>query len=341
MKQHLPVLLLLLCIAGRAQQVVNYKDMVLDHQRLWALTMKGKLRMFDMEASPVSSVSPPNNAPIVALAVDRLSNIVIGDDKKHIKIYDSAQRAWRLLGSYTGTLYAITFNTLNECYLVTSEGVVDYKGGKAYRSDSTHNIMAIHDLKWRGLSTWYMDPGDDLWIGFNYGEWGGELRVFDTRLKCFKYPDIDPYLLPVQSICYGGGYVYVSTGLCHITTSGTIIRLRYYCGAEIFTNPPIQSKYGLEREYVGPAVYSKDDSCLYFYSDRGIFKGRPGRHMSRPEKWEKVADPHLLWSVGQPMTAGSPMNVRKLLFTSDGRLVFLTQLNGIGLVSGGSVKFLQ
>jgi hypothetical protein len=35
------------------------------------------------------------------------------------------------------------------------------------------------------------------------------------------------------------------------------------------------------------------------------------------------------------------MNVRKLLIMSDGRLIFLSQLNGIGLVSGGAITFLR
>jgi len=343
MKHRLLVMLLLSGITGSiwAQKTVNYKDMILDHQRLWALTTTGELRVFDMQQPPVPSGNLSSNAPIVALAIDRLSNIVIGDDQKHIKVYDSVRHVWRLLGNYTGTLYAITFNTLNECYLLTSKGVVDYKTGKTYRSDSSHNIMAIHDRKWEGLSTWYMDPGDDLWIGFNYGEWGGDLQIFDTRLKCFRCFNMDLNILPVQSICYGGGYVYVSTALCHFRTSGTIIRLRYYCGAEVFTNPPVRgTNGGEEQEYVGPAVYSKGDSSLYFYSDRGIFKGHPDKHMSKSGNWEKVAEPHLLWAGGQPMAVGSPMNVRKLIIADDGRLIFLSQLNGIGVVNGDSIAFL-
>jgi len=326
-----------------AQNSIRYTDLVIAGNKAWILTKTGRLRVIDLQRTVSHDLSIPDDGNIVALAKDRQSNIVIGTRGKYIRAYDSTRRSWKTLGTYSGSLYFIVFDSRNNCYLITSAGVVDLYQHKTYWPDSTLNTTFSRlDIKVQLLSALYMDAQDNLWLGFDHGEWGGDLFVFDTHLKLFHLPRFNAYDLdPVRSIFSDGLWTYVSMGLCHFSTSGNIFRLRYYCSTNIFKSSTERAKdsivYG---QYIGPAAFNPGDHCLYFYSQDGIFRGDPGGDLSKLEKWEKMAEPRLLWSHGQPMAVGSPMNVRKMFFTDDGRLIFLTQLNGIGMMTGRTISFI-
>jgi len=327
----------------RAQRIMQYSDLVINGNKVWALTNTGRLHVIDLQGTMARGLPVPGHGGIVALSMDRQSGVVVGTRDRHISVYDSLRHRWRTLGNHTGKLYAITFDSRNDCYLITSEGLVDLYHHKTYWPDSTLNRSFWPvSVRVQVLSACYMDKQDDLWLGFDLGEWGGDLFVFDTRLKIFHLPRFDLYgPEPVRSIFSDGLWTYVSMGLAHFSTSGSIYRLRYYCSAQVLYSSTRREKdtviYG---EYIGPAAFNTRDSGLYFYSQNGIFRGDRGRDLSRLDAWEKVAQPKLWWSSGQPMAVGSPMNVKKMIFTDDGRLVFLTQLNGIGVMTGRTISFL-
>ena len=92
-------------------------------------------------------------------------------------------------------------------------------------------------------------------------------------------------------------------------------------------------------ENIDPLAYNPQDSCLYFYSSNGVFKGRLGTDLSQIEKWQKVLNPKVL-----PMGKVEPecfwLNVRQLLFTPDNKLVFLTRSHGIGLFDGRTLRMI-
>jgi ligand-binding sensor domain-containing protein len=207
--------LLMLVTAGklRAQRSPIYTDLIIAGNKAWVLTKTGKLRVIDLQRMVVHDPSIPDNGSVVALTKDRQSNVVIGTRNKYIKVYDSASQSWKTMGKYNGNLYAITFDSRNDCYLITSNGLVNLYQHTIYWPDSTLNrTFSRIDIKVQLLSALYMDPQDDLWLGFDQGEWGGDLFVFDTHLKRFNLPRLTAYSLdPIRSICSGGSWTYVST----------------------------------------------------------------------------------------------------------------------------------
>lgn len=96
-----------------------------------------------------------------------------------------------------------------------------------------------------------------------------------------------------------------------------------------------------EGEYIGPGTYNQADSCIYFYSQNGIFKGNPSKGLGRIQQWDKVLSPKLHWSNGQPDVVGSPINVTKLQFVTPDKLVFISPLDGIGIYDGKTLVMIR
>jgi hypothetical protein len=192
-----------------------------------------------------------------------------------------------------------------------------------------------------------MDEEDNLWVGFRYGEWGGDLFVFNTRQRRFlplKLGAFSIELNPIQSICSDGKNVFVSTGLSHMDISGSIVQFIDNQASIIFDSSPYSDAHSkdtsFKAEYIGPAAFNSSDHKLYFYSQHGFFRGDPKEDLSSIVKWEKVAQPHLKWSWGQLDAVGYPMNVAKIAFYRNSQIVFLTQSNGIGVLQDGRFIFL-
>jgi hypothetical protein len=316
--------------------------------RLWALTGNGHLRLFDLEQSKRVS-DPLFEDSLTAITMDIHSAIVVGNKHHRIERYDTSTNSWVLLGNYSGTLYGITFDHANTCYLITSNGIVELGTKQSYLPDSGLNSQIHYHGAWFQQPAYYMDAEDKLWVGFRYGEWGGDLFVFNTRLKQFLPLKMNGYsidLNPIQCICSNGTDIFITTGMNHMmTTSGSIIKFNNYEASVIFDSSPFSDAHRNDTsfvgEYIGPAAFNNEDHYLYFYSHNGFFRGDPDKNLSSIEKWEKLGRPNLKWSWGQRNAVGSPMNVHKLAFYEDSRIVFLTQLNGIGLLQDGQVIFLQ
>ena len=71
-----------------AQKDTSYLDIITDRDRVWALTTKGKLSVFDLRHLETSSLSIPYDDSIVVIAIDRRSAIVVCDSSGHIRRYD-------------------------------------------------------------------------------------------------------------------------------------------------------------------------------------------------------------------------------------------------------------
>ena len=333
---------------NHSASATNYQDFIIDSNKLWALTTEGQLKLFDLSDYRPTKIVPINDSPIVMVARDRYSNIVIADNVKYIKKYDKENHSWTIIGKYSGSLYGIVFDYSNACFLLTSNGIIDLRSKAVYFPDSSLNQQIHCNHNWFRKPVYFMDKENFLWIGFGYGEWGGDLVIFDTRSKRFVIPHLNGFeidLNPVKAIFSDSSNVYLSTGLDHMATSGSIIKFQNFNATVLFDSSPYSPKNKETKdfigEYIGPATFNEADHCIYFYSQHGIFKGNPQLDLSTIGQWEKVVQPHLKWSFGQPDAVGSPMNVLKMEFASNHTLVFLSQSNGIGIFNGKTITLLE
>jgi hypothetical protein len=283
---------------------------------------------------------------VVALALDRNGDVVIGDKKKLLKKYNKQKNSWEVIGNFASSVHAITFDSKNNFYLITDKGIFDATLNKYFFPDSVHNINPMFRDSWYKHPAYLMDKNDNIWIGFGFGEWGGDLFIFNAASKKFIEPLSPKFLLfrsPVKSIFEGDDGVYVTRGLMHFSVSGSILRFKDLEPKLLFDSP---TEYDSDRdttfngEYIGPGAYNSRDGYIYFYSQNGFFKGDPRTDLSAIEKWTKVVKPRLRWSNGQPDAIGSPMNVFKMMFIGN-KLVFVSQNDGIGVYDGKAVVMMK
>ncbi len=323
----------------------EYRDFVIVGQQIWAVTKTGKLRVLDISTGEPIGDIPKIDSPIIAIGKDRNSNIALAYDGK-ISIYDRKMKTWSVQGRVENQLLGIVFNGAGSCFLLTNKGIEDLGSRTFYFPDSSLNKQIHYQGNWFRDPVYYLDRDDNIWVGFGYGEWGGDLFVFSTTSKKFIVPSMGRYELdlnPIKSIFSDGSAVYLSSGMDHFDFSGSIVRFDGFSATPLFITELHRGKDSavVNGEYIGPAAFDSDDHCIYFYSQHGIFKGNTANDLSDIEKWQKVASPKLTWSYGQPDAVGYKMNVLKMEFADDNALVFLTQANGIGILKNGKIAIIE
>lgn len=322
----------------------QYKDFAYDGEKIWGLTTEGKLVLFDATNGDPISGKVNNESPIIVLANDKEGNIFIGDKSKSVKKYDRQSQSWRTLLKFDNTLLAIAFDSKNNYYLITNKGVFDNSTKNYFYPDSSLNFQRKKGTDWFKDPVLLTDKNDNIWIGFEYGEWGGELFIFNPTDRKFIIPNLKGFpitLNPIKSIFEGRENVFVTSGLTHFVNRGSIVKFDNFQSNFVFKNednkkfPNVSTNNEISHaEYIGPGVYNDKDNCIYFYSQNGIFKGNPQNDLSKIENWTKVLDPKLHWSNGQSDAIGALTNVLKLKFINNDRLIILSQNDGIGIYDG-------
>ena len=319
----------------------QFKDMVVADKFIVGLTNYGQLKLFDKSNGEKIEKRITNTSEILLLTVDKFGNIIIADKGNNIKRYNSQISSWVVISTYNENASGILFDSKNRCYLITDKGIRDVQTHKLYYSRNSLNHQITYKDKWGKPYCFYIDKKDRIWLGFGYGEWGGNLFIFDTANKSFITPTLDKFkidLWPIKSFFEDSNSVYLSSGLQHMFTSGIIVRFDSLTATTLLLSEHNRSKSSgnfnmkamNDPEYIGPATYSSIDNSIYYYSQNGIFSGDRTKDLSKIENWKLVVKPTLHWKSGQPDAVGSPMNVLKIIILDKGKFVFLSQEDGIG-----------
>ncbi|UOQ70943.1 hypothetical protein [Hymenobacter cellulosilyticus] len=244
---------------------------------------------------------------------------------------------------------AILSDSHGNLFTITPRGIAAAATGKLYFPEKSPNKQVQLKASWGTPSAHFIDSADRIWVGFGYGEWGGNLFIFDTQQKVFLTPDLGEFrieLNPVKSFFEGQSTVYLTCGLHHFLTHGCVIAF-----SDLKARPLLNSESARDSadgkffvkpgEYIGPGAFNASSQSVYFYSQNGIFRGDTRADLSTLAKWENMVRPKLDWKNGQRDAVGSPMNVLKMAFTEDNNLVFLSQNNGIGVFDGSSLRMIE
>lgn len=328
----------------------QYQDVAYDGERIWALTTDGELVLFNAINGISTLAKVKNDSPIIAIADDKEGNIIIGDKSNAIKKYDKQSQTWRTLFRFENTLLAIASDSKNNYYPITDKGIFDHSTKKYFYPDNSLNLQKKKGTDWFESPQLLTDKNDNIWIGFEYGEWGGELFIFNTIDRKFIVPSLNDFEImrsPIKSIFQSQESVFVTSGLMHFSTHSSVVKFDNFQASLVFSSEARQAgvtnstKNEMFRaEYIGPGVYNDQDNCIYFYSQNGIFKGNPKNDLSKIEYWTKVLQPKLHWSKGQTNAVGTPMNVLKLRFIDSERLIFVSQNDGIGIYDGKTLTMI-
>lgn len=340
----------------------NYTDMVINGSNLWALNTEGDIIEFDTNTGAVKAALHTDTA-ITALAVNTNGQLIVADKKQQIKLLDDKNLQFQTVATSAVPVYRVVCNSKNGVYLVTTKGITDLKGEKYYLPDSSFQLNRQLRGWWSKPSAVLADAQGNIWIGGEYGEWGGELFIFNTEKKEFIRPVLNNFSLelnPIKSFFAEGKTVYVSCDRMEISASGGIVKFNNYQCSPVFEShdsykdtvmmlkeviyeePKLTPmKIMVAGEEIGPVAFNQSDKCIYFYCQYGIYKGDPSTDLSVIANWKKISTPKLYWKNGKLNTAGSPWNMLEMAFAPNGKLYLLTKNDGIGVYDGTSFSLLQ
>lgn len=351
MKKLLTILLILTTLSFSIKAETNYRDFIVTDKLIWALTENGEIRLFDKIGNRIEE-QIVKQSQVLFLTKDNLDNPVIVNKANEIKRYNASDNTWSIISKYKENCFGIIFDSKNSSYLITDRGIKDVTTEKIYYSNKSLNNQITYKDKWGKPYCFFMDKNDRIWIGFGYGEWGGNLFVFETNTKEFKIPELNSFqinLWPIKSFFEDSSSVYLSAGLQHMMTSGIIVKFDNLKASVLLESrsgwsKEVQkdsSRTMVDGEYIGPATYDSEHNSILFYSQNGIFKGEKASDLSTIGNWKIILRPKLSWKYGQPDAVGSPMNVTKMIALKNSRLIFLSQNDGIGYYDGEQLKMLE
>lgn len=345
-------LIIVLVVSFQANAQAQYKDFVVNDIHIIGLTEKGKLVFFDKENRKITdSINTPSKA--VLLTTNKFGEIVVANEKNRISKYIKEKKTWERIANTETNIFGILFDSENTCYIITEDGIENINSKKRYFSKESLNHQIHYKNRWEKPYTYFMDKNDKIWIGFGYGEWGGNIFIFDTKKEEFLAPDLGGFVIelwPIKSFFETNDNVFVSSGLQHMMlTTGILVQFDNIKATKLYESKSDWSepqgkdsiKIIIEGEYIGPATFNKFNNSIYYYSQEGIKKGKLDKDLSEKGNWELVIQPKLHWKSGQPDAVGSPMNVLRLEILDENKLIFLSQNDGIGLFDGKELIMLK
>lgn len=356
MKYFYLLLFLLLSVFGysQADTITSYKDMVMDNNHLYAISDKGKISIWDIHS--LKKLHEVQDTMYSAIGRDRNNIIHIGTkDGRLAKFNNDFSLNWYLQLKKKLQVHNIFFNSQNKMFLVVPYAVYDPVNDKywdKFKIVDTPGRMRVSTIK-KFLFFYYTRPAkysfmppriafadsnDRIWMANTFGEFGTMLNVFDAKKEKELEPDIfESYgSLHLQSVFEDDKKnVYVTSGLQHFMNFGEIFKIVKGKATSIFNTRDYNEKEEKGSLFIGPGTFSIKEQKLYFPTQRGIFRAAIPNE-GKITELEKVFAPTLLYS-RESHAIGAQMAVRKMEFTSDNRLIFLTSNNGIQLYDGEKV----
>jgi hypothetical protein len=324
------------------------QELLVVNQQLWHLAANGKISVYDVRGAKQVI---PSVQKITAKHIANDGQDVIAQIGATLQRWSSSDKTWHEIGALTTPVFGLAVSSTHHVYAVTPKGVCDISQNTFLLPAASPNHQIRQSKQLAAPATYFMDAQDNLWLGYGYGEWGGNIFTYSTKLHKFvdlQFNNFPITLNPIKSFFQLKDAVGVSSGLQHMMNNGAIATFRNFSAQPVYSsNSDIDTvsqesrrKSISEWPYIGPATYEAGSEQIYFYANKGVFKGKADRDLSKLRNWQWVFTPKLHWRNGQPDAVGSPMNVLKMLSLGDGKLVLLTQNDGVGIWDGSSFKLL-
>lgn len=362
MKNILKALMLFFGLIAYAQddnapELVRYTDMLYAGDSLFALHDSGRLVVWDLKTNEKLYTQNDTLPKYTAIAKDRNGIVYLASSGGYVyKLKNNSCYKPKLFfkdEDISRKIYFLFFNSKNKMYFVLNEGLYCAENGKIYDQFENTGFSAVQRVTFDGSEpsnfyfetpkTTFIDSNDRIWMSMTMGEFGGTRYIFDTKDN--KILDEITELNHIQSFCEDtAGNIYVTEGLQHMMNFGTIYKVTPDMKAiEVydsqFTFDYTETDFGDEL-FIGPGAWNKKESRLYFASSQGVYStGISGDNkLTDVEKLFEVKD--LLYE-RENLAMGMQMAVKKLDFTPNNHLIFLTAVNGIGIHNGKELIMLK
>jgi hypothetical protein len=331
----------------------QFKDFVIIKNQIYALSSKGSIRVFDTNGVEIKKRFLPHKYLIFAIAKDRNESLIIVDESFGIKRHNESQNMWESLGIYREDIFGMLFDSKNVCYAITNVGIENMKSHNFYPPTKSLNKQINYKDRWFAKPCLHIDKKDNIWIGFDHGEWGGDLAVFNTSLQKYETPKINDFsieLSPINSFFEDSNSVYISGGLSHMmSSSGLIAKFDGLSSSAVLKSKSYwkeidnvkKIKHLIAGEYIGATTFNPSENSIYFYSQNGFFKGNISADLSKISNWKLILKPNFKWTDGRSNAVGFPINVLKMNYIGKNKIIFLTEKDGIGLLTNGKLMMIK
>lgn len=338
----------------------NLTKMLVDSENLYALNANGQLYVWDLKTLKKKYTSDTTE-DYTSIAKDNLNKIYLGTGNGEIYSLNTNDYLtdiyFHLKKDYS--VSDIFFNSKGELFLIIPYAIYDPVKDK-YWNDFKHQPNGMIVSKrylffFRKRTNEYfdmpqytfIDSKDRIWMTKSFGEFGGSIQIFDTKERKELSSEIDSLdfglIFPKSVFEDKSQNIYITSGLQHFMNSGDIFKINNNLSTKIYDSEDFRdtsdTKLFSDGIFVGPGAYNPYDNKIYFATTDGFYRASiptEGR-IGNPEL---IFKPELLWD-REPLAIGVSMSLKKIDFTDDNRLVFLTSNNGIGIYDGKKLIMLN
>lgn len=335
---------------------INYKSFATANNKLFAINDSGQVVIWDLhKLDTIHFAHNDTSYRYTAISKDRENQIFIGTNQGDIYKVNPADLSYSLFLHDKYSVHAICFNSDNKMFLVVPNAVYDPISKKNW-ADFIHekNGMVV-TRNGKTINKYfdmpqltYIDGLDRIWMTSSFGEFGGSIQLFDTQKRKElndKFDGLDMGLLfPKSVFSDDNGNTYITSGLQHFMNWGEIYKIdEHRTVTKIYDSKDYRdttkNKFEDEGIFVGPGAYNKTDNSIYFATTKGFYKAAlpPTGKLHHPQL---LFNPALSWE-REPLAIGVGMTIKRIEFTSDNQLIFLTTNDGIGIYDNNKLTLLK
>ena len=270
----------------------DYKDFVVVGNKMVAINDSSDLVVWNLNDYSITSIDSQSN--YTALFKRNNGDVYVGTQDGSVFIVNPLTSERKLVISCPYTILAISVNSKEEVFLVVYYVVYSPTRKKHWKRFTNHTKMIITTSTKFGIkrkpkrffrvpSLCYLDKTGRWWMMRSYGEFGGDVQIFDVEhAKVYNkhFHNLNPDGLNPNSIFEDtSGNVYISSGLQHFMNFGDIYKIDKERNASILFNgteaidSTSKNMFGdYDTYYVGPSVYDTKTNSIYMTTSTGVYK---------------------------------------------------------------------
>ncbi|MDO6433295.1 hypothetical protein Q4E93_21975 [Flavitalea sp. BT771] len=319
----------------------SYLSFVTCENKAFVTTKNGKIVVWDLTLQDTIHFAPHDTSDwFTCLALDRQNQVYAGTSRGEVYRINTSSLTPTLVLNSKYFVFAICFNSNNKMLLAVKYAIYDPYKRKSWSGFTSHASGLIYSRQkfFSAPQFDFHDSKDRWWLCASHGEFGGDVQIFDTKNEKIYDKKIEsivfPNLTPKSVFEDTSGNVYITSGLQHFMNFGEIYRIGNDDVAKKIFDSDVYAKEEKESDsvgglFIGPGVYNKFDGNIYLYTSNGIYRAMMFSDGSI-KKLEPILNPSLHWS-REPLAIGVGMAVHQMAVTSDNKLIFLTENDGLGI----------
>jgi hypothetical protein len=275
--------------------------------------------------------------------------------------------------------FGFATNSKGKRFEMVVNGINDLATGQVYTpgkefcfSEYRLNGGAFDGWEERSGMGFFMDNKDNLWFRVSYGEWGSDTFVFNTTTHRFIKPKGEMCNI-INTVFEGDGNVYCNGAGAKsqpFAEMGFFARVDFTPNDTTGFSISCKTIYNtLDNQSEADAAESDDnmvsptfnplDKKIYFFCGYGLFRGDPLKSLANISHWEKVKKFKLQAQNVQPRiknilsdiekeidtprgyNTSLPYGMHQMAFANDGKLVFMSGHDGLGVFDGRKITMLD